>query len=305
MLEGWDAGMRRRVWVVSAVVVLVLASLYIFFNGFTGAVRIRAATTTSLYATGLLDYLARVFSGKHRGFEVGFMAVGSGEALRLAADGSVCLVLVHAPSLEKKYIEQGVLVEGRIFAYNYFVVAGPSRDPAGVRTAANVSEAFSRIYSAGEKGAAVFVSRGDSSGTHVREMMLWRKTGLDPRGRPWYMETGSGMAETLLVADEKEGYVLSDIGTFLKLKSEGRLPGLEILYMNDTELINIYSAYIVSGCGGEERRGAEMFIEYLVGEAQELIASYGVDEYGQSLFYPAANKTDELREAWMMLASTW
>ncbi len=263
--------------------------------------RVRVTTTTSLYATGLLDYLAAEFSKVHPGARIEFIAVGSGEALRRAANGDACMVFVHAPSLEKKYIEMGVLENGRIIAYNYFAIAGPGSDPAGVRGAESAVDAFRRIYQAGEEGRARFVSRGDNSGTHVKEMSIWRMAGLDPRGRSWYLESGQGMAQTLIMADELEAYTLTDTGTFLKLKREGRLPGLEILYTNSTELINIYSVYLVKGCSGEERRVAEMFQEFVY-RNQELIARYGVDRYGRPLFYPAEGREDELRRIWEALA---
>lgn len=266
-------------------------------------VRIRAVTTTSLYLTGLLDYLEDKFREQYPDVYIDFIAVGSGEALRRASNGDACLVLVHAPSLEIDYISKGVLVYGKIFAYNYFVIVGPINDPANVSVASNVYEAFKRIYNAGEDGKALFVSRGDNSGTHVKEMSIWEKIGLDPRGRSWYIETGSDMAKTLLITNEKRGYTLSDIGTFFKLKKEGRIPYIEVLYTNRTELINIYSVYITYSCSDVEREYAKAFIEFLVGEkGQELVRTFGVNEYGQPLFYPASNKLEWLREVWRDLA---
>jgi len=231
--------------------------------------------------------------------EFQFIAVGSGEALRRAAQGDACMVFVHAPSLEIEYIRQGILVDGKIFAYNYFIIVGPPEDPANVREAENAVDAFRRIYEAGEQGKAIFVSRGDNSGTHVKELSLWEMAGLDPRGKPWYKETGSGMAETLMVASELGAYTLSDIGTFLKVSP----PGLEILYANSTELINIYSVYMVAGCTGAQAEAARSFIAWIVSpEGQEFIGQYGVEEYGQPLFYPALGKEDELRAIWEQLA---
>lgn len=291
--------------VIIIVVILAIASTGVLWHvaHLGHEVRIRATTTTSLYATGLLDYLADEFRKEHPNVYIDFIPVGSGEALRRAANGDACIVLVHAPSLELKYMRQGVIVDGKIFAYNYFVIAGPRSDPANISSVASVVEAFKRIYYAGEEGRAKFVSRGDNSGTHVKELSIWKLAGLDPHGKPWYLETGSGMAETLLVANEEEGYVLTDIGTYLKLKKEGRLPNLVIVYSNDTELINIYSVYLVSTCSGEEREYAEKFIEFITSSrGQELIASYGVDKYGQQLFYPAIDKIDWLKSVWEELS---
>ncbi len=215
--------------------------------------------------------------------------------------GDACMVFVHAPSLEKQYLEKGVIEDGKIFAYNYFVIVGPPRDPAGVKNAKSAVEAFRAIYIAGEEGKAVFVSRGDNSGTHVKELSLWKAAGLDPRGRSWYKESGQGMAQTLVMASEMGAYTLSDIGTYLKLKSEGKIPGLEILYASGEELINIYSVYLVKTCTGKERQAAEEFAKFVV-EYQDLIGSYGVDRYGQPLFYPAKGKEDYLRQVWERLA---
>ncbi len=283
--------------------VLLAASLYALHAPWAGGqVRVRVATTTSLYATGLLDYLAEEYRGVEPGVVVDYVAVGSGAALEIAARGDACAVFVHAPSLEKKYLEKGLIEEHRIIAYNYFVVVGPRDDPAGVRGAGSAVEAFEKIYAAGEEGRAVFVSRGDNSGTHVKELSLWRAAGLDPRGRPWYFETGSGMGETLVKANELRAYTLSDIGTYLKYKSLGRIPVLEILYTNSTELINIYSTYLSAKCTGPERRAAEGFLEFVYENQEKLIGGYGVEEYGQPLFYPAKPVEDKLWETWERLA---
>ncbi|AEM38795.1 extracellular solute-binding protein family 1 [Pyrolobus fumarii 1A] len=278
------------------------AGYFLVINTHEG-VRLRVATTTSLYATGLLDYLADEFHKLHPDVRVEYIAVGSGEALRKAAQGDACMVFVHAPSLEKKYIERGILENHHIIAYNYFVIVGPSNDPAGVREASDAIDAFRRIYKAGIEGKAVFVSRGDNSGTHVRERMLWRMAGLDPQpGRDkWYIESGTGMARTLIIAEELGAYTLSDTGTFLKLKLDGKLPHLEILYSNSTELINVYSVYLVSTCTGAERKAALEFLKFVV-EHQELIGRYGLDKYGKPLFYPARGHEDMLEKAWQMLA---
>jgi len=274
------------------------------FNVTYESIRVRVATTTSLYATGLLDYLADIFRERYNcNIILAFMPLGSGEALRRAENGDACLVLVHAPSLEKEYINKGVLTDGHIFAYNYFIIVGPKDDPANVSHSSSVIGAFRKIYLAGELGKVKFISRGDRSGTNVRELMIWGLTGLNPKGKPWYIETGSGMGKTLLVANEFNAYTLSDIGTFLKFKSEGRIPNLVILYSNDTELINIYSAYIVSTCSSIEKSVANDFIKFLISDAQELIAKYGTHEYGQPLFYPAKSRIEWLSKIWSMLAN--
>ena len=294
--------MKRKLLIIVmtvALAILIVLSLYLVQGG---TIRIRVTTTTSLYATGLLEHLAYEFTRERDKVVFDFIPVGSGEALKRAARGDACMVFAHAPSLEAKYLASGDLVYGRIFAYNYFVIAGPESDPAEVRKAASAVEAFKNIYIAGEEGKAKFVSRGDNSGTHVKELSIWSRTGLDPRGKPWYLEVGSGMAQTLIVANEEEAYVFSDIGTFLKFKKEGKIPRLVVLYTNDTELINIYSVYLSKHCRGNEREIALAFIEFIAGEAQNLVEYYGVNEYGENLFSPARNKYDWLEEVWRELA---
>ncbi|HIQ10355.1 MAG TPA: tungsten ABC transporter permease [Pyrodictium sp.] len=273
----------------------------LLYTSYGKIVRVRVTTTTSLYATGLLDYLADQFYREYPNVRIDFIAVGSGEALKRAAKGDACMVFVHAPSLEREYVEKGVLEQHRIIAYNFFVIVGPQDDPAGVRGAKSATEVFMKIYVAGEEGKATFVSRGDYSGTHVKELSIWRFASLDPRGRPWYRESGAGMAQTLVMANELRAYTLSDIGTYLKLKKDGKLPNLEILYANSTELINIYSVYIVKSCAGEERKYAELFADFIYNN-QDLIGRYGVDKYGQPLFYPAKDKESDLYKIWLKLS---
>jgi len=294
------AGLAVRALAIVLAAALLAVGVGYLVGGERGLV---ASTTTSLYATGLLDVLAGEYTAE-TGVKVSFVAVGSGEALERAARGDACMVFVHAPSLEKRYLEEGVIEGGRIFAYNYFIIVGPASDPAGVSEARDAVDAMRRIFEAGERGEAVFVSRGDMSGTHVRELLLWRLAGLDPEGRPWYVKTGQGMGETLVVAAEMGAYTLSDTGTFLKYLREGRVPGLDGLYTGDKLLINVYSVYIASHCSGEEREWAQAFADFVAGpRGQEIIASYGVEEYGEPLFYPAAGREAELMRAWEWLAS--
>lgn len=298
---------RRRVLLITVAAVALLAfSAALFYTlREEGVVLLRVATTTSLYDTGLLDKLAAVFEQEHPNVRIQFVAVGTGQALRLAADRSVCMVLVHAPNLEKLYIERGVLRDHVIFAYNFFVIVGPRSDPANVSRASSPVDAFRRIYEAGVEGRAVFVSRGDCSGTYVRERVIWMEAGLDPRpGRdPWYISAGAGMAATLRVADEKRGYTLSDIGTFAALYSRGALHNLVLLYPRGGGkpllLMNVYSAYIVAGCSGEALKAAKAFLEFLETKGQDVIASYRVG--GFQLFYPARGLN--LTSYWEALAS--
>jgi tungstate transport system substrate-binding protein len=285
--------------VASALIILAVAHMLGLFG--VSQLRVRISTTTSLYATGLLDYLVDKYKAIEPGVSIDFLPVGSGQALKLAADREVCAVSVHAPQLEINYIKQGVLEDHRIIAYNYFVIVGPHNDPAEVRDASDAVDAFRKIYEAGEEGKAIFISRGDNSGTNVKELSIWSAAGLNPSSRPWYKEVGKGMADTLVMADEMRAYTLSDIGTYLKLKKDGVLKNIELLYSNSTELINIYSTYLVSSCTGAEKRQAQAFIDFVYTH-QELIGRYGVDKYGQPLFYPAKGHEQELQKIWEAIA---
>lgn len=294
---------RKLVLVILVLVVaLVIASVYIFspFH----EVRVRISTTTSLYATGLLDYLADQFKKENPRVRLEYIAVGTGAALKYAEQGDACAVTVHAPSLEKQYLERGVLEPGIIFAYNFFIIVGPRTDPAGISNSSNVIDAFKKIYSAGESGKTAFISRGDNSGTHVKELDIWKKVNLNPADKSWYKEAATGMEQTLVVANELQAYTLSDIGTYLKFKKAGKLPNLEILYANSTDLntINIYSAYLVKKCSGEERKYAELFIRFLENR-QDIIGGFGLSEYGQPLFYPVKDKMKEIQTLWVKLSA--
>ncbi len=300
--------MDRRAFVLVALLVLACVLGLVAYNYLlTQKTVLRVSTTTSLYATGLLERLADEFRKTHPDVVIQFIPVGSGEALRKASMGDADLVLVHAPNLEQKYINDGLLIEGGIFAYNYFVIVGPPSDPANIKGLDNATEAFRKIFEAGEKGEALFVSRGDNSGTHNRELFIWRKTGLNPR-REWYIESGSGMAQTLQIANEKEAYTLSDIGTYLKLKKTGVINNLEILVSGDPDLINIYSVYIVNPkkINGIKYDLAKEFREFLLGtKGQKIIGEYGVEDYGANLFYPVdPSKLNELKSIWRYFASS-
>jgi len=289
---------------VAVVLTAIALAFYIYNYVYVPkAVRLIISTTTSLYQTGLLNFLASKFVEEYPGVNVSFLPVGSGHALQIAARGDACAVLVHAPSLEALYLSSGAISNQTIFAYNFFIIVGPPNDPANVSKASNAVEAFRRIYEAAEKGLTVFISRGDGSGTHVKELQLWNASGLNPSGKPWYRECGYGMTEALIMANEMNGYTLSDIGTFLKLKKDGRIQNLAELYSNSTELINVYSAYLSAKCSDPERDYAVKFIQFLTSdEGQKLIASYGVDEYGRQLFYPAKGYEEWLSEVWSKLA---
>ena len=292
---------------ISIILVAITAITTIIYVSLFGRETLRVlkvSTTTSLYVTGLLEKLSEEFRKEYPDVVIQFIAVGTGRALEIASRGDVDMVFVHAPSLEHKYIKRGILVDGRIIAYNYFVIVGPKDDPAGIKGLNSPVKALKRIYNAGVSGMTLFISRGDNSGTHIRELTLWRKAGLNPIGQKWYIESGTGMSKTLMIANERKAYTLSDIGTYLKLKGEGILGRLEVLVDKGEGLINIYSAYIVNPDKYKvDYELAKLFLEFVSSKkGQKIIDEYGVRLFGRPLFYPAYGKEDELKELWRVLS---
>jgi tungstate transport system substrate-binding protein len=240
------------------------------------------ATTTSTQDSGLLDELVPRFR-QASGIEVKVIAVGTGAALRMASTGNADAVLVHAPDAEKKYVEAGDLVEGRQVMYNDFVIVGPAGDPADVRGQRSTADAMRAIA-----GRGVFISRGDDSGTHAQELTLWARAAIDPGSVSRREETGQGMGATLHVADQRQAYTLTDRGTYLALRE--RL-GLIILFQGDPALRNVYSVYLVNPAKHDRVKGpsARAFITFLVsGPIQRLIGDFGLDRFGEPLFFAAA-----------------
>ncbi len=291
-------------YLLAAALVAVLGVWLWSYTQINSGEILQVSTTTSLYVTGLLEELSSEFSKLNPGVKIHFIPVGSGQALELAARGSVDLVFSHAPSLEVKYLSEGHILRGCIAAFNYFIIVGPKDDPAGIREVDDPAEAFRRIYEAGERGEARFVSRGDFSGTHIKELQIWEEAGLNPQGRSWYIESGVGMAKTLLIANEEKAYTLTDKGTFLMLLHENRLSNLAKLFENNGLLINIYSIYLVNP---EAHKGvnyeiALKFKEFVCSEVgQEIIGSYRYEDVEEPLFYPARDYGN-LMEVWLKLA---
>ena len=255
------------------------------------------ATTTSLYDTGLLDYLAGIF-GPENNANLRITAKGTGQALELGQNGDVDVVMVHDRAREDTFLQNSYGTDRRVFAYNYFIVVGPPSDPAGIKDMAP-TEAFDTIYKEAQTNPeVVFVSRGDASGTHAREQLLWKNAGYNysevRASGPWYVESGTGMGATLLIAEEKDAYTLSDIGTFLAY--QGDLTLVPLVDQGD-DLLNVYSVMIVNPAKFPDTNVqlSKDWINWLISpEVQDLIATYGVEEYGQPLFYPA-------RDNWQLL----
>jgi tungstate transport system substrate-binding protein len=244
------------------------------------------STTTSTQDSGLLDTLVPLFE-KKTGFTVKTISVGTGQALALAARGEADVALVHAPSLERKYVEEGKMQNRRLVMYNDFVIIGPEDDPARIKGMPKAAEALKRIADTQSR----FVSRGDKSGTYLLELELWKQAGIEPTGA-WYIESGQGMGQTLGIANDRRAYTITDRGTWLAFQKRISLP---ILVEKDKPLLNIYSVMEVNPANGPRVNvaGGQAFADFMVApDTQAVIRTFGVDRYGQPLFVPIAGKSD-------------
>jgi tungstate transport system substrate-binding protein len=259
---------------------MVILTLALTAGASYGDAVLRMATTTSTENTGLLSVLNAPFEKQNK-IRIDVIAVGSGKALKLAENGDVDIVFVHDPEAEERFVAAGHGVDRRAVMHNDFVIVGPKTDPAGVKTALTAAAAMKKIADA----RAGFVSRGDESGTHVKEKTLWRTTGIDPAGT-WYLSTGQAMAAVLRMADDKGVYTLSDRGTFLALKAKIRL---DILFEGDPTLFNPYHVIAVNPKKHPDVNypAAKKYIDFVTGrEGQTIIARFRVQ--GQPLFFPDA-----------------
>lgn len=242
------------------------------------------ATTTSTRDTGLLDVLIPDFE-KKSGITVKTISVGTGEALKMGERGDADVLLIHARKAEDEFMAKGLGKVRKDVMHNDFVLIGPKADPAGVKKAASAAQAFGMIASKG----AVFVSRGDDSGTNKKELSIWEKAGIKPAGA-WYISTGQGMAATILIANGKQGYTLSDRGTYLVQKDN---IDLVLVLDKKKDLLNPYGVIAVNPDKFPKvnYKGAMEFVNYITSdECQKIIADFGKDKYGQPLFVPDAKK---------------
>jgi len=252
-----------------------------------GARTVILSTTTSTQDSGLLDVLVPLFE-RARGYTVKTIAVGTGQALALAARGEADVTLAHAPALEKKYVADGKLHRRRLVMLNDFVLAGPDADPAKIKGEKTAAGALRKITAAGAR----FVSRGDRSGTHLLETELWKQAGVAP-GAPWYIESGQGMGATLGIANDRGAYTLTDRATLLAFLKR---VALEVMVEGDRPLLNVYSVMELNPANGPRVNavGGKAFADFMVApQAQAIIRTFGVDRYGQPLFVPIAGKKDE------------
>lgn len=244
------------------------------------------ATTTSTRDSGLLDVLVPDFEAQ-TGYVLKTVAVGTGKALKMGEQGDADVLIVHAPSAEKEFMDGGFGSERFLVMHNDFVIVGPPDDPAGIKGTVSAAEALAQIDST----KTVFTSRGDDSGTHKKELSLWKDARIAPEGE-WYLESGQGMGATLRIASEKGTYTLTDRATYLFNRD---LLDLDILAEGDPVLLNVYHVMIVNPEKWDHvnNEGGRAFAEYLISpEVQAVIAEYGVEEFGQPLFFPDADKTD-------------
>jgi tungstate transport system substrate-binding protein len=245
------------------------------------------ATTTSTQDSGLLDVLVPLFEAQ-TGYTVQTIAVGTGAALKMAEEGNADVLLVHAPAAEKVLMDGGYGKDRLLVMHNDFVIVGPANDPAGI-TGMSVVEAYQTIVATG----ASFVTRGDDSGTHKAELALWKKANLDPAtfSPDVYISSGQGMGATLTIASEKSAYTFTDRATYLALKNN---LDLAILVEGDTSLLNVYHVITVNPDTWHKANyeGALAFAKFITNaDTQAIIATFGVDTYGQPLFFPDAHLT--------------
>jgi tungstate transport system substrate-binding protein len=272
------------------VLTLVLVAALTGCDGF-GALkpqeRLRVATTTSLYDTGLWGYLEPMFEDEY-GVELDVISAGTGIALEFGRRGDVDVITVHSKSRELEFVADGYGQERVPFAYNYFLIVGPADDPAGI-AGLSPEEAFKKLAG----GGGEFVSRGDDSGTHGKEKAIWETAGYDyetiRQAGQWYIEAARGMGPTLLMASEMQAYTLTDMGTFLSFQGD---IDLVPIVDNGAILLNVYSVIVCSN-GSNAEMAANLVVFLTSADIQELIGKYGVEEYGLALFTPSAGAEPE------------
>ncbi len=237
------------------------------------------ATTTSVQDTGLLDVLIDAFH-KKTGFTVKAIAVGTGRALQMGRTGEADILWVHSPEDEKQFVDEGYGTNRTTFMHNDFVILGPKNDPAKIGGTKKAAEAFKKITGA----KALFVSRGDNSGTHKKEKLIWKEAGVSP-DKEAYIEVGQGMAQTIAVANEKQGYVLADRSSYLSLKKS---IDLVIVSEGDTALVNRYSLILVNPAKFPKVNsgGARALFDFLLSkDSKGIVENFGKEKFGQQLFF--------------------
>jgi tungstate transport system substrate-binding protein len=283
----------QKTLIAAVIATIVVIGGTIAYLDLSPTPRLYVSTTTSLYDTGLLDQIKSQYEATHK-VDIYFNPQGTGVALADAAAGEADVVLVHAPTSEYPYLSNGTLVCRKIIAWNYFTIVGPSSDPAKI-TGKNATDALKAIlaYGRNQTGTIVWVSRNDASGTYTKEVSLWKSAGYaysNVSKESWFTSTGQGMGPTLQVADQKNAYTLSDIGTYLQYSHNGIISLSALVKGPDYALLNVYSVYAVSrtAVSNVSFSQAITFIKWLVSDAgQQVISNYGVGNYSQQEFYGA------------------
>jgi tungstate transport system substrate-binding protein len=269
----------------SLIALIMIAFLATAANVFAET-RIKCASTTSTQNSGLFDYLLPIFE-KKTGIKVDVVAVGTGASIEIGKRGDADVVMVHAKELELKAVAEGAFVNRHDLMYNDFVIIGPANDPFKIKGMKSAAEAFKKIAAENTP----FVSRGDKSGTHTKELTLWKAAGLDPKGQKWYLEVGQGMEKTQRIANEKRAYTLTDRGTWLATKDKDKLEMVVVLE-GDPILFNQYGVMAVNPEKHKQAKFKEamVFIDWLISpEGQKAIGDFK-DKHGNQLFIPNAGQ---------------
>jgi tungstate transport system substrate-binding protein len=267
-------------WVVLLLIILVPLS----GRAASAETRIRCASTTSTQNSGLFEYLLPIFE-KKTGIKIDVVAVGTGAAIEIGKRGDADFVFVHAKEQELKAIEEGFFVNRHDVMYNDFLIIGPSNDPAKINAMHSAVDAFKKIADSGN----TFVSRGDKSGTNTKELSIWKKAGIDPTGKKWYLDVGQGMEKTQRIADEKRAYTLTDRGTWLATKDKDKLD-MAVVLEGDPTLFNQYGVMAVNPEKFKtvKYKEAMEFVTWIISkEGQDAIAAFK-DKNGNQLFIPNA-----------------
>ena len=294
--------MERKIWIWTTALVLVVITSVVgtaYYLATSVREKLVISTTTSLYDTLLLDIIEDQFEAEFS-IDLYFISVGTGLAIKHAQRGDADMILVHAPSKERAFIEDGHGVCRKIIAYNFFAIVGPEADPAEI-DGLLPPQALLEIVEAGRNRQAKWVSRGDDSGTHTKEKGLWKDAGLnwtELSEEEWYVEAGAGMGTTLQIAQQFSAYTLADMGTYLKYRKDNIITLKELVTQGE-ELLNVYSGIAVNKSIHSKVNfdGAVSFIEFLISErGQQIIEDFGKNTFGQSLFYPAVKLLKEYPE---------
>ena len=279
----------------SVILISSLTSFFILQTQTSNSNQVFLSTSTSIENTGLLDLLITEYE-KLSDYIIKYTAVGSGAAIQLAIDGEVDGVISHAPNLELDLLDQGIANNREILWYNYFIIIGPSNDPANISNSKTISEVFQKLEETGMNGQSNFYSRGDSSGTHQKELSIWSDLNITiPNNSDWYYETGTGMSSTIITTNNDEkGYTISDIGTYAKLISNNVLTSMNILYENDNNLFNPYSFLTLNPektSSSLNIEGTNDFLNFLKSkQCQDLVRSFKISSF--QLFIPISDYND-------------